>query len=47
MKTYQSFAKVKETSQLINTEIKAKSKKEALLWFTENTFYHENIHLKK
>jgi len=47
MKTYQSFAKTKNNSKLINTEIKAKNIKEARKWFTDNTIEHERVYLKK
>ena len=47
MKTYQAFAKTTETSQLINTEIKAKSIKEDRTWFENNTVENERVYLVK
>lgn len=47
MKTYQSFAKLSESSQLVNTEIKASNIKEARSWFKTNTFENERVYLKK
>lgn len=47
MKTYQSFARTNQNSQLINTEIKAHNKKDAEKWFNENTVEHEQIYLKE
>lgn len=47
MKTYQAFAKTTENGQLINTEIRANSMKEAKEWFKNNTVEHERVFLKK
>ncbi len=47
MKTYQSFAKTNLSSQLVNTEIKAKNMKDAKNWFNTNSVEHEKIYLKK
>ena len=47
MKTYQSFAKSTESSQLVNTEIKAKNIKEAREFFTNNFAENERVYLKK
>lgn len=47
IKKYQSFAKTSKNEELINTEIKAESMKDAKEWFRKNTFEHEKIFLKK
>lgn len=47
MKTYQAFSKTTENGQLINTEIRANSMKEAKEWFKNNTVEHERVFLKK
>lgn len=46
MKTYQAFAKTKENSELILTEIKESSIKRARDWFNVNTIKHETVYLK-
>jgi len=47
MKTYQAFAKTSQSSQLINTEIKANNIKDARDWFKNNTVESETVRLKK
>lgn len=46
MKTYQAFARIKENSQFILTEIKAKNLNQARDWFRKNTVEFENVRLK-
>ena len=47
LKTYQSFARINFNSELINTEIKAASMKDARKWFSENVYESEKVYLKK
>ena len=47
MKTYQAFAKTTENGEFVNTEIKARSIKQAKIWFAKNTVENERIFLKE